>query len=149
MKRRGFLACLAVTGTAGCMTRDSPIDTAQNQSVDELRELADALVIITDEPAFDPDEVEIDVGETVAWKNTDTTGHSITADEETIPDQNEFFSTGGFPRETIASILYPIFGELPPSGSFVHTFRTPGRYEYYSLNPRYSLRGAVTVTPEN
>ncbi len=145
MNRRGFLACLAIAGTAGCTSQDSSISSSQNQSVAELRELADALVIITDEPAFDPGEVAIEVGQTVAWKNTDTTGHSITADEDNIPSQNAYFSTGGFSRETIASILYPIIGEIPPRGSFVHTFEEAGRHEYYSLNPRYTLRGAVIV----
>lgn len=145
MNRRGFLACLAVTGTAGCLSRGSPTETPQNRSVDELRELADALVIITDEPAFDPVEAEIEAGQTVAWKNTDTTGHSITADEDTLPSQSAFFSSGGSSRETIASILYPILGEVPPNGSFIHTFEEPGRYEYYSLNPRYQIRGAVVV----
>lgn len=149
MNRRGFLASVAITGTAGCLSRGSPTDTPQNRSVEDLRDLADALVIITTEPVFDPGEVEIEVGQTVAWKNTDTTGHSITADEDTIPRQSEFFSSGGFSRETIASILYPIMGEIPPFGSFVHTFEESGRYEYYSLNPRYNIRGAVVVNPEN
>jgi hypothetical protein len=47
MNRRGFLACLAMTGTAGCLSRDSSNDNPTNRTVDELRELADALVDLT------------------------------------------------------------------------------------------------------
>ncbi len=63
---------------------------------------------------FTPDHISIHAGDTVTWKNDDSTAHTVKSKEEGL-----FFSGSILQRRT-----------------FEHTFAEPGTYEYYcSLHP--------------
>jgi plastocyanin len=147
MKRRSFVVAVCAAFGSGCAggtaTSDAgpPRTTTGTASGD-----ADATVVMTDEPTFDPTSVEIETGETVLWRNESTRFHTVTAYGGRIPSNAEYFASGGYPDETLASVLYPLGGRIEPDGTFRHTFETPGEHVYYSIPAEYQgMTGRVVV----
>ena len=81
---------------------------------------------------FLPDEYEADVGETVVWKNTSGADHTVTALEENMPDEAEYFATGDYEDEETARNAWhdSTGGRLGTRETFAHTFEVPGTYTY-------------------
>lgn len=105
--------------------QSSSEDTASTEASPSTEESSmgfseDAGEIVTMEDyAFDPDSVEIQVGETVTWKNNDPANHTITG--------------AGIDSGRIAQ------GE-----TFSYTFEEPGTYRYgCSIHP--NMTGEITV----
>lgn len=94
-------------------------------------------VDMTDELVFDPDTFTIAPGDTVVWENVGTIGHSVTAYEERIPDEAEYFAAGGFDAEQPARSAYtvgdPASGDIAGGDSFEHTFEVEGSYDYFCV----------------
>jgi plastocyanin len=150
MDRRTLIATAAVVFTGGCAGGGSNTDSGSpsdtDTDTDEIRAEADAVVVMTNEPAFDPRVVEIATGETVAWVNESSIAQSVTANGDEIPEDADYFASGGSGRESIASVLYPIRGVVRPDETFTHTFETPGVYEYYSIRSEHrGMAGRVVV----
>ena len=100
-----------------------------------------AIVIdMTEEGRFIPEEIVIDVGETIYWRNDGLIGHTITArpgateipEQSSIPDGAEPFDSG---------MVYN--GEY-----FFRTFEQPGVYRYACLpHLRANMLGSIIVQP--
>ena len=56
--------------------------------------------------AFDPDDIEISLGDTVQWENQDSFTHSAVAD-------NKSFDTGNVPGEERRAVVPKAKGEWP------------------------------------
>lgn len=67
------------------------------------------------------------------WVNKSRPLQTVTADEDEIPSQHAYFASGGFKREILARIGYPLIGALRTGQRYVHTFEQPGMYGYYSI----------------
>ncbi|MGI0048655.1 MAG: cupredoxin domain-containing protein, partial [Nitrososphaera sp.] len=81
--------------------------------------------------AFQPNPVEVNVGETVVWTNDDSTVHTVTSGSAGMPD-GEFDSSPNF---------NPL---LNPGQTFSHTFEEAGEYPYFcALHP--NMAGTVVV----
>lgn len=146
MNRRALIATVGVAFTGGCAGLGSDADSESSEDLDEIRSNADAVVTMTRDPSFEPRVVEIERGETVAWINETPRPQSVTAYEDRIPEDADYFASGGFGRETIASVLYPLFGAVRRNEAFRHTFETPGVYEYYSIPSEHlGMDGRVVV----
>ena len=145
MDRRTLIATAGVVFTGGCAGGGSNDDSGSTADTDEIRAAADAVVVMTNEPAFDPRAVEIATGETVAWINESSIAQSVTADEDEIPEGADYFASGGSGRESIASVLFPIRGVVEPGETFTHTFETPGVYGYYSIRSEHRGMGGRVV----
>lgn len=72
--------------------------------------------------AFSPNRVEIKVGESVMWANTDELAHTATADGKAFDS-----------------------GFINPGTSFSFTFTAPGTYTYF-CKPHPFMKGTVVVT---
>ncbi|WP_460562117.1 cupredoxin domain-containing protein [Halorubrum pallidum] len=85
--------------------------------------------------AFRPTEVTIGVGETVVWENTSARSHTVTAYEGAIPDDAEYFASGGYESEEAAREAWSsdFGGRLESGDRFAHTFEVPGQYGYVCL----------------
>lgn len=142
MRRRAVLATVGVAFSAGCASNtETEVD-----DLDAVRANADAVVEMTDEPRFDPMVLGVDVGATVAWINETPRTQSVTAYERRIPDDADYFASGGSGRESVASILYPIRGPIRTDQAFQHTFETAGVYEYYSIPSEHlGMDGEIIV----
>jgi plastocyanin len=104
-------------------------------------------VEMTDGLVFDPDDVRITPGTTVVWENTGSIGHSVTAYEDEIPDEAEYFASGDFRNETAARNGYPQRGDVEGGESYEHTFEVEGDYDYFCIpHEGTGMVGSMLVT---
>jgi plastocyanin len=97
--------------------------------------------------AFEPATITIQAGESVAWRNTSSEQHTVTADESALPDGADYFSSGDAADEAAAND--DLSGELIDVGQeFTFTFDKPGTYAYYCILHRSDgMKGKVVVEP--
>ncbi|WP_137289983.1 cupredoxin domain-containing protein [Natronorubrum halophilum] len=143
MNRRVYLAAVgtaASAGLAGCSAVRSAFE-------DEPCSGDDCTIGMT-RNEFLPDEYEASVGETVVWKNTSGADHTVTALENHIPEDAEYFATGGYEDESTARDAWDHNGGgLGPRDTFEHTFEVPGTYDYICIpHVRADMTGTIVVT---
>ncbi|MDS0293162.1 cupredoxin domain-containing protein [Halogeometricum luteum] len=98
--------------------------------------------------AFTPPSVTVSVGEEVVWRNTSSRGHTVTAYENEIPDDAEFFASGGFESEQAAREAYNqnVGGLIDSGQNYSHTFEVPGEYRYLCIpHESQGMVGTVVV----
>jgi len=151
MLRRASLAAGAVaTGATGnASAQEDGADTEGDGSGGGGG--ATHTVDMTDGLVFDPDSLTIAPGDTVVWENGGAVGHSVTAYEDELPDDAEYFASGGFDSEQAARDAYsagdPDSGDVPGGASWEHTFETEGEYEYFCI-PHEQAGMVATLTVE-
>ncbi|MEZ4957263.1 MAG: lamin tail domain-containing protein [Saprospiraceae bacterium] len=86
--------------------------------------------IVLSGTTFTPNDLTINVGETVTWDNQNGT-HNINGSQQSYPDNPESFSNGG---------------AAAAPWMFSHTFTMPGVYDYH-CDPHFSvgMTGKITV----
>ncbi|MDZ5811024.1 plastocyanin/azurin family copper-binding protein [Halorubrum sp. AD140] len=84
---------------------------------------------------YRPAELTVSVGDTVVWENTSSRTHTVTAYEGGIPDDAEYFASGGYENEPTARAEWTseFGGGLETGDRFSHAFEVPGRYDYVCL----------------
>lgn len=137
MDRRSYLAAvgtLGIGGLAGCLSSGSSGEYDVGMSTRD----------------FQPEVLEVPPGTTVTWKNTSGTGHTVTAYESSIPEEAEYFASGGFESQSAAEGAWEDFGGNIPSGaSYEHTFAVEGEYEYYCIpHEMAGMKGTIVVTED-
>lgn len=105
---------------------------------------------MTDQLVFDPDDITIAPGDTIVWENVGQVGHSVTAYEDAIPPEAEYFASGGFEDEATARSSYavgdPESGDIVEDATYQHTFEVEGTYEYFCIpHESVGMVGAVEV----
>ncbi|MXR42617.1 halocyanin [Halobaculum sp. WSA2] len=97
--------------------------------------------------AFRPYEITVSVGDTLVWENTSTRAHSVTAYEEQIPENADYFATGGYDSEAAAADAWDgNRGAISANERFEHTFEVPGDYTYYCIpHEQAGMVGVVRV----
>ncbi|SFG04590.1 Tat (twin-arginine translocation) pathway signal sequence [Halopelagius inordinatus] len=98
--------------------------------------------------AFTTPELTVSVGDEVVWRNTSSRGHTVTAYEDSIPEEAEFFASGGFDSEGEARDAFGngLGGIIDSGSSYSHTFEVPGTYEYVCIPHEQSgMVGTVVV----
>jgi plastocyanin len=94
---------------------------------------------------FDPASLTVAPGDTVVWETVGSVGHSVTAYEDRIPEEAEYFASGRFDDEGTARNSYPE-GDVGAGETFEHTFETEGEYEYFCVpHESAGMVGSVTV----
>ncbi|ELY89648.1 cupredoxin domain-containing protein [Natrinema altunense] len=129
MQRR---ACLAAVGTAlstslaGCSSVLSAFDDDPCGG--------EECHIGMNRTEFTPAVYEVSAGDTVVWKNTSEADHTVTAYESGIPDEAEYFASGGYESQAAAYEAWEDRGgRLGTRDTFEHTFEVPGTYEYFCI----------------
>ncbi len=142
MKRREFLATAsgATGGVAAASAGAAGTASAQEQHT----------VNMTDGLNFEPASITVAPGDTVVWENTGSIGHSVTAYEDDIPEEAEYWASGGFDSEDAARGAYtagdPDSGDVPGGESYEHTFEVTGTYEYFCIpHESAGMLGTVEV----
>jgi plastocyanin len=143
MERRDFLT--AATGlaaaTAGCLGTTSGSTESGSSGGDYDVGMSTR--------AFRPVEIEVEVGETVVWRNTSSHAHTVTAYEDAIPDEADFFASGDFDGQEAAQQGWfdGAGGALYSGDVYEHTFDVAGEYTYFCIPHESSgMVGTVVVT---
>ena len=111
---------LLSTLAAACMSAAVAAWTAPSPAYD---------YVVRIDKNFNPDRIEVKVGDTVIWKNFDSDSHTVTSDFRPVEPQE-----GGFDSGVILS-----------GGSYEYTFVKLGTYKYYcKVHPE--MMGTVVVT---
>ena len=131
--QRGGLVLTSVS-IAGCL--DSTTGGASSTTTVEM----------TDELVFKPAKITISAGDTVRWRNVGNVEHTVTAYEDKLPKEGEYFASGGFKSEGAARKNLN-GGLIPSNEQFMHTFDISGVYEYYCI-PHESAGMVGTVQVE-
>ena len=113
---------------------------------DDPGEPEEGEVFVTDGPSFEPETIEIDVGETVTWINVGSNHHTVTAYDDEIPDPDAYFASGGFDSEEEARANAQA-GALAGGDTYEHAFDVPGEYRYFCI-PHESLQQGIVVVNE-
>jgi plastocyanin len=135
--RREFLAAAGATGAAalaGC--------TALGDAGERSFDVGMTAV------AFDPVTVRTTTGGTVVWRNTSSRGHTVTAYGDGIPEDADYFASGGYDSEGAAREAWEsgLGGRLAGGETFEHTFEVPGTYNYVCIpHERQGMVGTVVV----
>ncbi|WP_435335714.1 cupredoxin domain-containing protein [Haloarchaeobius sp. TZWWS8] len=142
MKRRTFLAAMGATttvsGLSGCLALSSGSRT----------DCTDGCDVSMGASSFRPAELTVAVGDTVSWKNTSSKAHTVTAYGNAIPEDSEFFASGGYESEQAARDAW--FGKrggaISTGETFEHTFEVPGTYNYVCIpHERGGMTGRIVV----
>ena len=128
MRRRAYLAGFAgssLAAVAGC--------TAIGDLGDRF--LGSEYDIGMSRNEFDPDDYTVAVGDTVVWKNTSEATHTVTAFEASIPDEADYFASGGYDDEATAREAWwdDFGGGFDTRETYAHTFEVPGNYSYFCV----------------
>ncbi|WP_436909974.1 plastocyanin/azurin family copper-binding protein [Halosimplex marinum] len=100
---------------------------------------------------FTPAQVEVPPGTTVRWKNTSSHAHTVTAYEDGIPDDAEFWATGEFDSQAAAEEgwLGGNEGALYEGETYERTFETVGTHSYFCIPHEASgMVGTVLVSED-
>lgn len=140
-RREVLQTAVGAGGAAAAVSATSPV-AAQDGEIHT--------VDMTDDLIFDPDEISISPGDTIVWENVGSIGHSVTAYEDDIPEEAEYFASGGFDAEDDARSAYtpgePDSGDIPGGESYEHTFEVEGTYEYFCIpHESAGMLGTVNV----
>jgi plastocyanin len=99
--------------------------------------------------SFRPDELTVEAGTTVTFRNTSSHGHTVTAFQDSYPEDAEYFSTGGYGSEEEARSAWENDngGVLTQGETFEHQFEIPGQYDYYCIpHLDAEMLGTIEVT---
>lgn len=97
--------------------------------------------------AFEPAELTVQQGETVAWRHVAGEPHSVSAYADEIPDGADYWASGGFDSEAAAREGWENGKGAVQSGqSYVHTFETAGEHGYVCIpHEAAGMVGTVVV----
>lgn len=137
MHRRQFLAGLgaaSLSGLAGCAAVGS---TGRGEDYD----------VGMTAVAFTPDELTVSAGETIVWENTSSRAHTVTAYENSVPTEADFFASGGFEDEATAREGWKnLDGAITSGETFSYTFEVPGTFDYFCIpHEQAGMMGRVVV----
>ncbi|WP_276300692.1 plastocyanin/azurin family copper-binding protein [Halorussus lipolyticus] len=142
MDRRTFLAgsaTVTAVGLSGCSALQTGSANVEQGEYD----------IGMGSAFFRPAEFEISAGETVVWANTGNRRHTVTAYEDQIPDDAEYFASGGFESEEAArdGWMGNFEGRIESGETYEVTFDIPGEYHYFCIPHEPSgMVGKIVVT---
>ncbi|MGB9963509.1 plastocyanin/azurin family copper-binding protein [Halobacterium hubeiense] len=148
MQRRAFLAAAGagVTATlAGCVG-PSLSSSEYDIGMQSNAFVPDPAVEGADVPTF-----EASAGDTVVWANTGSRNHTVTAYEDGIPEDAEYWASGGFDNEEAAREAWAQSigggGIVRPSETYEHTFEVPGDHYYVCIpHEGAGMVGKIVVT---
>ncbi|WP_128477990.1 DUF5059 domain-containing protein [Halorussus pelagicus] len=97
--------------------------------------------------AFDPAELTVQQGDTVAFEHAAGEPHSVTAYGEKIPEGANYWASGDFDSQEAAAEGWENGSGAVQSGqSFVHTFETTGTHEYFCIpHEAAGMTGKIVV----
>jgi plastocyanin len=119
-----------------------PPDEALRSSGDRDAAPVQIVKMNDDDPMYQPNDIQIGVGQTVEWENDGQVSHSVTDDPKRANQPGDaLLPAGAIPFNS---------GSVMPGGRFRHTFHKLGRYRYFCLSHEADkMIGEVLVVPSS
>lgn len=138
---------LVVAGSlAGCANAGNSSDNIGGDDGDG-DDSPGVTVEMTNELMFDPVELSVNVGQTVIWTNVGAVEHTVTAYEDRIPGDAEYFASGGSDSEKTARDAFPNKGGIASAESYAVTFEKAGTYEYFCIpHESTGMTGTIEIS---
>jgi plastocyanin len=97
--------------------------------------------------AFEPAELTVSVGDTVAWEWAAGEAHNVVAYGEELPEGATYWASGGFESEEAARTGWENGeGAVQEGQSYVHTFETAGEHAYFCVpHEAAGMEGTIIV----
>ncbi|KAB1188703.1 MULTISPECIES: DUF5059 domain-containing protein [Haloferax] len=97
--------------------------------------------------SFDPDELTVNVGDTVAFEHAAGEAHTVTAIGSDLPEGAAYWASGGFESQDAAEAGWDEQKGAVQSGqSYVHTFETAGEHPYFCIpHEAAGMTGTIVV----
>jgi plastocyanin len=102
------------------LSSSQPVQLQQQQQQNQTVSIVLGSSTLIDNPGFQPNQIQIRVGDTVIWTNDDSQPHTVTSGSNGVPD-DKFNSSPNF---------IPL---MTPGATFSHTFTEAGEYPYFCL----------------
>lgn len=105
----------------------------------------DPAVGMSDDHAFEPATVSVSAGTEVVFTNDSDEAHTVTAYEDSLPDDAGYFSSGNLSseakaRDEVAQAL------IPPGADYSVTLEAPGTYRYFCIpHEQDGMKGEIVV----
>ncbi|MDN5847829.1 MAG: plastocyanin/azurin family copper-binding protein [Candidatus Nitrosocosmicus sp.] len=124
--------CLTLTDTSTAFAQQSNSNsTSQNFNNNNLTTSSSTKVNVSipsgasflTETAYDPNPVEITIGQTVLWTNDDSAFHTVTSGQPRESDSGQLFDSG----------LTGSSAMMSKGITFKHTFNVVGEYLYHCI----------------
>ncbi|NIV13588.1 MAG: hypothetical protein GWN62_20590 [Aliifodinibius sp.] len=98
------------------------------------------VITMTDLLKFKPEQITIESGQAVLWKNTSVLVHTVTCDSELVARaKNVAYPENAEPFDS---------GDIEPDSTFQHTFTVPGPYKYFCIpHEATGMVGEIIVKP--
>jgi len=140
MRRRAYLAAVGTSAAtvAGCFGAGG---TEGSEEYD----------IGMSSSRFKPATFAVAPGTTVVWRNTSKHAHTVTAYESGIPEEAEYFASGGFdsPEAAREGWKGTTAGAIQSGQTFEHEFTLPGTYDYFCIpHEATNMVGTIEVTED-
>jgi len=120
------------TGGGGEESEETELEGGPNV-VERVPEDADHVVDMQ-AVAFEPQELTIEQGDTVAWQHAAGEAHNVVAYEDGIPEEATYWASGGFESQDAAGEGWENGQGAVQSGqSYTHTFETTGEHSYHCI----------------
>jgi plastocyanin len=130
MKKLSIAILLVVLSATGCS---------------QAKERPPGQVGMTGDHAFDPPTITIESGDTVTWINDSTEAHTVTAIEDSLPEGEPYFASGGADSEEEARDAIGD-GLMKAGEDFEVTFESQGTYRYVCIpHEDHGMTGTVVV----
>jgi plastocyanin len=104
-------------------------------------------VVRMEAATYEPAELTIEAGETVAFEFASGEPHTVTAVGNAIPAAAAYWASGGFDSEEAARAGWEAGeGAIKSGQSYVHTFKETGEHEYVCIpHERAGMKGVIIV----
>jgi plastocyanin len=94
---------------------------------------------------FEPNTITIEPGETVRFANDSSEVHTVTAEQQSLPQGGQYFASGNFESEAAAREAIER-GFIGPEEDYSVTLEQPGAYAYICIPHESSgMRGTIVV----
>jgi len=106
------------------------------------------VVDMNDQLQFAPADLTVEPGTTVVWETVGNQPHSVTAYEDDIPEEAEYWASGGFDSESAARENWPE-GSVEEGETYEHTFEVEGTHEYFCFpHEGTGMVGSIEVSAD-